>query len=84
MVRKTWTGDAKYLPASLTWDGKSDSGTMAPEGTYTAKLSIDYESKYQSASAESKSFVLDITPPTGTIAMDPAQFTPTEKGSQGP
>ena len=21
-VQKTWTGDAKYLPASLTWDGK--------------------------------------------------------------
>ena len=57
---------------------------MAPEGTYTAKLSIDYASKYQSVSEESKSFVLDITPPTGTIAMDPAQFTPSENGVQGP
>ena len=83
-AQKTWTGDSKYLPASLTWDGKNDSGTMAPEGTYTAKLSIDYASKYQSVSDESKSFVLDITPPTGTIAMAPAQFTPTENGVQGP
>ena len=65
MVRKSWSGDAKYLPASLTWDGKGDSGTMAPEGTYTAKLSIEYASKYQPASAESKSFVLDIAPPIG-------------------
>jgi outer membrane protein OmpA-like peptidoglycan-associated protein len=83
-VQKTWTGDSKYLPTSLTWDGKSDSGTMAPEGTYTAKLSIDYTSKYQPVSEDSKSFVLDISPPTGTIAMDPAQFTPSENGVQGP
>ena len=84
MVRKSWTGDSKYLPASLTWDGKSDSGTMAPEGTYTAKLSIDYASKYQSVSEESRKFVLDISPPTGTIGLDPAQFTPAENGVQGP
>jgi outer membrane protein OmpA-like peptidoglycan-associated protein/flagellar hook assembly protein FlgD len=83
-AQKTWTGDSKYLPASLTWDGKNDTGAMAPEGTYTAKLSIDYASKYQSVSEESKSFVLDITPPTGTIAMDPAQFTPSENGVQSP
>ena len=83
-VQKTWTGDSTYLPASLTWDGKNDTGAMSPEGTYTAKLSIDYASKYQSVSEESKSFVLDITPPTGTIALDPAQFTPSENGVEGP
>ena len=48
-AQKSWSGDSKYLPASLTWDGKSDTGSMAPEGTYTAKLSIDYAAKYQSA-----------------------------------
>jgi outer membrane protein OmpA-like peptidoglycan-associated protein/flagellar hook assembly protein FlgD len=83
-AQKTWTGDAKYLPASLTWDGKNDSGTMAPDGAYTAKLSIDYASKYQSVSTESRSFVLDINPPTGTISLDPDQFTPSENGVQGP
>jgi outer membrane protein OmpA-like peptidoglycan-associated protein/flagellar hook assembly protein FlgD len=83
-VQKTWTGDSKYLPASLTWDGNNDTGVMSPEGTYTAKLSIDYTSKFKSVSEVSKSFVLDITPPTGTISMDPAQFTPTENGVKGP
>src|SRR5208282_5413853 len=34
-AQKSWSGDAKYLPASLTWDGKNDGGTMSPEGTYT-------------------------------------------------
>lgn len=84
MVVKTWNGDASYLPASLSWDGKGDSGTMSSEGKYTAKLSIDYASKFQSASVESNSFVLDITPPTGTIALDPPQFTPTDNGVEGP
>lgn len=84
MVVKTWTGDARYLPANLNWDGKGNSGTMAPEGPYTAKLSIDYASKYQSVSVESRSFVLDITPPSGAVVLDPPQFTPSENGVAGP
>ena len=83
-VQKTWTGDQKYLPASLTWDGKADSGAVAPEGDYSAKLSIDYAAKFQPASAESRKFVLDISAPTGTIAIDPPQFTPRENGVAGP
>jgi flagellar hook assembly protein FlgD len=83
-VWKTWSGDAKYLPASLTWDGKSDAGTLAPEGTYTARLSIEYTVKYEPASVQSGSFVLDISPPTGSITAAPSQFTPTEKGVEGP
>lgn len=83
-VRKTWSGDAKYLPASLTWDGKEDAGSMSPEGTYTARLSIDYTVKYQPASAQSGGFVLDITPPSGRITAAPSQFTPSENGVQGP
>jgi flagellar hook assembly protein FlgD len=81
---KTWTGDASYLPASLTWDGKTDAGTLAPEGTYKATLTVDYKEKYQSGSAESRSFLLDITPPTGSISANPPTFTPTENGVQGP
>jgi len=84
MVVKTWTGDASYLPANLNWNGKGNSGTLAPEGPYTAKLSIDYASKYQSVSVESRSFILDVTPPTGTIVLDPPQFTPAGNGVAGP
>ena len=83
-TQKTWTGKGDYLPASLTWDGKSDSGSLAPEGTYTAKLSITYKAKYTPASAESRSFVLDVSPPTGTIAMDPPFFTPSGSGVAAP
>jgi flagellar hook assembly protein FlgD len=83
-VRKTWTGDAKYLPASLTWDGKGDTGALAPEGAYTARLSLDYGMKFQAVTVESNSFVLDITPPRGTIVVSPPRFTPTENGVAGP
>ena len=81
---KTWTGDASYLPASLTWDGKTDAGALAPEGTYKATLAVEYKEKYQPGSAESRSFVLDISPPTGSIAANPSQFTPTDTGVQAP
>jgi len=83
-AQKTWTGKSDYLPASLTWDGKADSGSMAPEGTYTAKLSLTYKAKYTPASAESRSFVLDLTPPAGSIAMDPPFFTPSDNGVAAP
>ena len=83
-TQKTWTGKSDYLPASLTWDGKADSGSLAPEGTYTAKLSITYKEKYQPASAESRSFVLDVNPPTGSLTMDPRFFTPTDSGVAAP
>ena len=83
-TQKTWTGKSDYLPASLTWDGKADSGSLAPEGTYTAKLSITYKEKYKPASAESRSFVLDVNPPTGSLTMDPRFFTPTDSGVAAP
>ncbi len=61
---KSWTGDGTSLPSSVSWDGTNDSGAAAPEGSYTARLSVDYQKTYESSSAESPSFVLDLTPPT--------------------
>ncbi len=84
VARRTWSGDAMNLPASLSWDGAGDDGNMAPEGTYVARLSIEYEKTYQSVSVESSSFVLDVTPPTGSIVLDPPQFTPSDQGVTGP
>jgi flagellar hook assembly protein FlgD len=79
-VLKTFTGDASVIPAALQWDGKGDSGLMSPDGAYTAKLSIDYGMKFPAATAETRSFVLDVASPIGAIALDPAKFTPNAKG----
>ena len=81
--QKQWSGDSKNLPATLTWDGLGDSGSLAPEGTYTARLTTDYGSG-SPASAESASFVLDISPPTGSLSFNPPQLTPDAQGAVTP
>ncbi len=83
-AQKSWSGDAKYLPSSLTWDGTTDGSTPAPEGSYIAGLSITYTKTYEPVSVQSKSFILDITPPTGSITLDPPQFTATGTGVASP
>ena len=67
-------GDKTDLPEKFTWDGMTDSGKLAPEGTYIASLAIDYGGAFSAATVESKPFILDITPPSGSFAPNPAQF----------
>jgi outer membrane protein OmpA-like peptidoglycan-associated protein/flagellar hook assembly protein FlgD len=83
-AQKQWSGDAKNLPPTLTWDGLGDSGSLAPEGTYTARLTADYGSGAPAATTESNSFVLDISPPTGSLSFNPRQFTPDAQGAVTP
>ena len=82
--QKQWSGDAKSLPSTLTWDGKSESASIAPEGNYTAKLTVDYGSGTPAATAESSSFILDVSPPTGSVSFDPQQFSPDAQGAVQP
>ena len=77
-VQKTFYGDGSNLPTTVTWDGKNDSGTLAPEGKYTARLSVDYGNAFRPGSATGTSFVLDITPPTGSITLSDPLFSPIE------
>ena len=81
---RTYTGDGKSLPASLSWDGKSDSGSLAPEGAYTASLSVDYGTRLPKAEATSGSFVLDLTAPAASLGVNPSQFTPGAQGMTSP
>jgi flagellar hook assembly protein FlgD len=71
---KTVNGDAASTPESFAWDGKADSGLLAPEGSYVATLSVDYAGKFKAGFASSKPFILDITPPVGSFSPNPAQF----------
>jgi flagellar hook assembly protein FlgD len=83
-VQKTYSGDSADLPSSVSWDGRSDSGDAAPEGRYVASLKIDYGAAFKPAAVQSKSFVLDLTPPSGTIVADPPSLTPDGKGGLSP
>jgi flagellar hook assembly protein FlgD len=77
-VQKTFSGDTANLPNILSWDGRDDDGALAPEGRYTARLQIDYGMIFKPAGAASASFVLDVTPPTGSIALSSPLFSPVE------
>jgi outer membrane protein OmpA-like peptidoglycan-associated protein/flagellar hook assembly protein FlgD len=77
-VRKNFTGDGSSLPPFISWDGKSDTGSLAPEGTYTSQLSVNYGSAFKPGTTASTSFVLDITPPTGFVTLSDPLFSPIE------
>jgi hypothetical protein len=75
-VQRSFSGSGSKLPSTLSWDGTKASGGPAPEGRYTATLSVDYGEAYKAGSASSKAFVLDRTPPTATIGLNPQLFAP--------
>jgi hypothetical protein len=77
---KSFKGIGAKLPSVLTWDGKTDNGSYAPEGSYTAMLSLDYGVAYAPVSVESKPFVLDLSPPTGEISLSTELFSPDGDG----
>ena len=77
-AQKTFNGDGSNLPAAVSWDGKNDSGSFAPEGTYTARLSVDYGGAFKPGTATSAPFVLDITPPAGSVTLSDPLFSPIE------
>ncbi|MDA8425927.1 MAG: OmpA family protein [Treponema sp.] len=75
-VQRSFSGTGTKLPSSLSWDGANDSGSPAPEGRYTASLSVDYGDAFTPGTASTKPFVLDRTPPTATIGLNPKLFAP--------
>ncbi|MGO8693656.1 MAG: OmpA family protein [Rectinemataceae bacterium] len=77
-VQRSFSGSGSKLPSTLSWDGTNASGGPAPEGSYTAALSVDYGDAYAPGSASSKAFVLDRTPPTVAIGLNPPVFGPIE------
>ena len=77
---KSWRGTANDLPSALTWNGRNDEGAPAVEGTYVAKLTIEYL-KLVPVVVQSQSFILDISPPTGSLIFSPALFTTDTTGA---
>ena len=82
-TEREWSGDAKSLPTTLTWDGRSAAGSAAPEGTYTAVLTTDNGTGSPSM-ARSQNFILDISAPTGSLTFVPEQFTAARDGAVEP
>ncbi|HUX41623.1 MAG TPA: OmpA family protein [Rectinemataceae bacterium] len=83
-LEKTFSGDASTLPAKVTWQGRDDSGGPAPEGSYVATMTIDYGATYKASTVASRRFALSLTPPAGSLSIEPRQVVPDEKGLVAP
>jgi flagellar hook assembly protein FlgD/outer membrane protein OmpA-like peptidoglycan-associated protein len=77
-VQKTFSGQPP-VPQSLSWDGKTDSGELAREGTYQAVFRADY-TKGNRPQAQSAPFLLDVTAPQVELAFSPQPFSPDNDG----
>jgi outer membrane protein OmpA-like peptidoglycan-associated protein/flagellar hook assembly protein FlgD len=80
IVEKSIAGTSVKLPSTLSWDGKIDGGAYAPEGSYTATLSVNYGVDFAPVSVETTPFMLDLTPPTGSISLSTDLFSPDGDG----
>ena len=74
---RNFSGSGSSLPYIITWNGKKLLGDPAPEGIYTATLTVDYGKAYSEGKASSKPFILDRTKPKGSIVVSPDLFSPT-------
>jgi hypothetical protein len=77
---KSRTGSGKDLPATITWDGKANSGLLAAPGKYKAILAINYGRAFKEGRVTSTSFILDSIKPTGSISLSPELFSPMNPG----
>ena len=62
-------------PAAISWNGRTNANTPAPEGSYKARLDLRYEQGNQ-PSATSLPFELDNTPPRAVVSAPYTIFSP--------
>lgn len=73
---KLFSGKGASAPSSIAWDGKRDTGKLAPDGSYTAVLSVDYGDAFKPSTAKSRSFLLVTARPAAKLKLAPALFSP--------
>ncbi|HUX39708.1 MAG TPA: FlgD immunoglobulin-like domain containing protein [Rectinemataceae bacterium] len=80
---KTFTGKAP-LPSELSWDGTTDAGAMAPEGSYNGRLTVDFGSQTAAGTQISDPFVLDLSKPTVTVKLSTDTLSQDDSGKIAP
>jgi flagellar hook assembly protein FlgD/outer membrane protein OmpA-like peptidoglycan-associated protein len=63
----------------ISWNGTTESGNRAPEGSYRAELTVVYRSGDEPTAATGR-FVLDVTAPEAEISRDLSVFSPNGDG----
>ncbi|MDR1894334.1 MAG: OmpA family protein [Spirochaetales bacterium] len=64
---------------TLEWDGKDDQGASAADGSYRARLTVEYL-KGNRPSSQTPAFLLDTTPPVISLTLNPQPFSPDNDG----
>ena len=77
---KIWTG-TKAPTAQVKWNGKSDDGSVAPDGLYVAELSALY-TKGNKPTARSSEFVKDTLRPEIQVTVGDTLFSPDGDGNK--
>ena len=72
-------GGTGAVPERVVWDGLTDSGAGAPEGSYVAEVVVNY-AKGNRPTAQTAEFQLDRTPPRITLDLTPQPFSPDNDG----
>ena len=79
-VRRSFTGTVS-IPASITWDGQDNAGSVLPEGAYKGKLTVQYVNGHN-PSADSPSITIKLTAPTAAAKAAFDAFSPTGDSSR--
>jgi len=83
-VRRTFTGGSE-VPAKIAFDGKTDGGAAAAEGSYQGAFTARYQNGYE-AKTTSPLFTIDVTAPAINVMKPGAEtlktFSPDGDGSK--
>jgi outer membrane protein OmpA-like peptidoglycan-associated protein/flagellar hook assembly protein FlgD len=70
-----------HVPALVSWNGRTNMGTAAPDGSYAARLDLEYRSGNRPTSL-STAFTLKTAPPQGDISVPYYTFAPNGNGNR--
>lgn len=79
-IVRTYSG-TDNPPASVVFDGKNDSGELAREGSYYAKVAAKYLNGFETEPLKSPVFVLDVTAPAARVTLKNTTFSPDGDGN---
>jgi flagellar hook assembly protein FlgD len=68
-------------PGSVPWNGRTAAGTVAPDGTYTARMEVRYAMGNQ-PTAVSRAFTLDTVAPEAELVVPFTIFSPNGDGNR--
>lgn len=69
------------MPESISWNGKSSSGSKLDDGRYTYTLGVSYISGSKASSLK-KSFIIDTSAPEIELSLDNKIFSPNGDGNK--